>query len=91
MSKKDLASKVRELKELKQMAEELEAEITTIEDEIKAEMTAQNVEEMNVDVFKIRWTTVNSNRFDTKGFKTKYEDLYNQFLRTSASKRFSIA
>ena len=52
MSTTELTSKIRELKELKQMADELAAEITAIEDIIKAEMTARNTDEMIVDVFK---------------------------------------
>lgn len=47
----ELTKKVRELKELKLMAEELAAEIADIETEIKEEMTARDVEEMEVDVF----------------------------------------
>lgn len=69
MSTIELTSKVRELRELKQMAEELAAEITAIEDTIKAEMTARNTEEMIVDVFKVRWTKVTSSRFDSTAFK----------------------
>lgn len=42
MSTNEMTSKIRELKELKAMAEELAAEITAIEDTIKAEMTARN-------------------------------------------------
>ncbi len=40
MSKTEMTNKVRELKELKAMADELAAEITAIEDSIKADMTA---------------------------------------------------
>ena len=91
MSTHELTSKVRELKELKTMAEELAAEITSIEDEIKAEMTARNTEEMTVDVFKVRWTKVTSNRFDTTAFKKTHGDLYEQYIKTTESRRFSIA
>lgn len=91
MSTHELTSKVRELKELKAMAEELAAEITSIEDEIKAEMTARNTEEMTVDVFKVRWTKVTSNRFDTTAFKKTHGDLYEQYTKTTESRRFSIA
>ena len=91
MNKTELEQKVIELKELKVMAEELQAEITAIEDNIKAEMTAQNVNELQVGIFKIRWTPVTSNRFDTTSFKNKYADLYNQFLKVIESKRFTIA
>ena len=45
MNKEELLKQVRDLKELKVMADELQAEITAIEDSIKAEMTAQKVTE----------------------------------------------
>lgn len=86
-----MTAKVRELKELKAMAEELAQEITAIEDEIKAELTARNAEEMTVDVYKIRWTRVTSSRFDTTSFKKAMPELYGQFTKTSESRRFSIA
>lgn len=91
MNKDELLKQVKTLKELKVMAEELQSEITAIEDSIKAEMTEQNVSELQVDVFKIRWTTVVSNRFDTSAFKKVYMDLYNQFTKQSETKRFTIA
>lgn len=86
-----MITKVRELKELKAMAEELAAEITAIEDDIKTEMTARSTEEMTVDVYKIRWTKVLSNRFDTSAFKKAMPELAQQFTRQSESRRFSIA
>lgn len=73
------------------MADELAAEITTIEDAIKTEMTARNTNEMTVDVFKIRWTPVTSNRFDTKSFKATHEALYDQYTKQTTTRRFSIA
>lgn len=91
MNKTELEQKVIELKELKVMAEELQNEITAIEDNIKAEMIAQNVNELQVGIFKIRWTPVTSNRFDTTAFKNKYADLYKQFIKVIESKRFTIA
>lgn len=91
MSANEMTAKVRELKELKAMAEELAQEITAIEDAIKAELTARNAEEMTVDVYKIRWTKVISSRFDTTSFKKAMPELYGQFTKTSESRRFSIA
>ena len=91
MSTNEMTAKVRELKELKAMAEELAAEITAIEDDIKAEMTARETEEMLVDVFKIRWAKVTSNRFDTTAFKKTHADLYTQYTKQTESRRFSIA
>lgn len=91
MSANEMTSKIRELKELKAMAEEIAAEITAIEDEIKAEMTARNTEEMTVDVFKVRWTTVTSNRFDSAAFKKTHGDLYAQYSKTTRTRRFTVA
>ena len=91
MSKNEMLSKVRELKELKAMADELAAEITAIEDAIKAEMLSQGVEEMQVDVFKVRYKTVISNRFDSKAFKATHADLYSQYTKQTESRRFTVA
>lgn len=91
MSTKDLQKKVRESKELQRMSEELAEEITGIQDEIKAEMLTRNTDEVIAREFKIRWKEVASNRFDTTAFKSKYAELYSQFVKTSTSKRFSIA
>lgn len=91
MSTIELTTKIRELKELKAMAEEISAEITSIEDIIKAEMTARDTEEMTVDVYKVRWTKVQSNRFDTSAFKKAMPELAEKFTKVTESKRFSIA
>lgn len=91
MSTIELTTKIRELKELKAMAEEIAAEITNIEDVIKAEMTARDTDEMTVDVYKIRWTKVSSSRFDTTAFKKAMPELAEKFTKTAESRRFSIA
>lgn len=91
MSANELTSKIRELKELKAMADELAAEITTIEDAIKAEMTAREVDEMTVDVYKVRWTHVTSTRFDSTAFKKAMPELHKQFTKTTESRRFTVA
>ena len=91
MSTIELTSKVRELKELKMMAEELGAEITAIEDIIKAEMTARETDELITGEYKIRWKTVVSNRFDTTAFKKTHADLYEQYTKTTETRRFTVA
>ena len=95
MSANELTSKVRELKELKafaeQIAEQIAEEIAKIENMLKAEMTERNTEEMTVDIYKVRWTNVTSKRFDSAAFKKTHEDLYEQYSKTTTSRRFSIA
>ncbi len=91
MSQNELTQKVRELKELKAMQEELSEAITTIEDEIKAVMTAQNTETLKADIFTIRWTTVSSTRFDSNSFRKANPDMYKLFSREVQTRRFSVA
>lgn len=91
MSTNEMTRKIRELKELKTMADELAAEITAIEDQIKAEMTARDTEEMTVDVYKVRWTKVTSSRFDSTAFKKAMPELHAQFTKQVESRRFSVA
>lgn len=86
----ELKNKVTELKELKVLADELSSEITALEDFIKAEMNARNTEELQVDVFKIRYKTVKGRRFDTKAFKAANGELYDRFSKEVISKRFTV-
>lgn len=90
MSTKDLAAKVRELKELQAMQEEITAEIEAIQDTIKAEMAARATEELTVDVFKIRWTVVNGTRLDSKALKADHADLYAMYSKPTQSRRFTV-
>ena len=69
MTAQEIIAKVTELKELKIMAEELAAEISSLEDTLKADMLAKDVEEMTAGAFKLRYKTVISNRFDSSSFK----------------------
>ena len=91
MSTKDITAKVRKLKRLQSKADELQAEITAIQNELKAELEAQDTEELHAGEYKLRFTTVTSNRFDSKSFKALYSELYKQFTKQTSSRRFTIA
>ena len=90
MTAQELTKTVRELKELKIMAADLAAEITTLEDILKAEMTDRNTDSLSVDVFTVRWTLVTSSRFDSVAFKAAHNALYNQFTKPVNTLRFTI-
>ncbi len=91
MSANELTAKVRELKELQALIEEATAEAEAIKDELKALMKSANTEEMTVDVYKLRYTSVTSSRFDSTAFKATYGELYRQYCRPSTTMRFSVA
>ena len=91
MSTTEITSKIEALQELEALIEEAKAEAETLRDEIKAEMLNRNTEEMEAGQYIIRWTSVLSQRFDTTSFKKVYGDLYKEYTKQTASRRFSIA
>lgn len=91
MSINEMESKIAKLQEWETLAEEAKAEAEALKDEIKAEMLARNTEEMEAGRFICRWTSVLSNRFDTTTFKKEHSEMYKQYTKQTASRRFSIA
>ena len=91
MSTIEITSKIAALKELEDLIEEAKAEAEALRDDIKTEMLNRNIEELEVGQYIIRWTCVLSQRFDTTGFKKSHADLYKEFTKQIASRRFSIA
>lgn len=91
MSKKEMTAKVHQLRKLTAKAEALAAEIESIKDEIKAEMTAQSADELSGSDWKVTWKSVTSSRFDSAAFKKTHADLYGQYCKESTSRRFLVA
>ena len=91
MSTNEITTKIRELKELQALIETAQAEAEAIKDDLKAYMVSTGTDEMNVDVFKIRYTIVKGSRFDTAAFKRTHADLYAQYIRQTETRRFTVA
>ncbi len=91
MSKKELCSQIKNLRELTRMADELNAEIEAAKDSIKALMTEQGVDTLTGDDFKVTWKSVQSSRFDSKKFKADHADIYALYTRKTETKRFVLA
>ena len=91
MSKTDIISKIEEIRELEELIEEAKTQAEALRDVIKAEMLAQDTEEMEAGQYIIRWTSVLSQRFDTTAFKKVMPDVYKAYTKQVASRRFSIA
>ena len=87
----ELDSKIKELRELRRMAEELQAEIDGITDTIKAEMTARNVDTLIGADWKATWKEVTSNRLDSAALKKELPDIAARYTKASVSRRFTLA
>lgn len=91
MSRTELNAKIKELRELRRMADELAAEIEAITDVVKQEMQVQGVDTLTGDDWRATWKTVQSSRFDSKAFKAARPDLYGAFSHKVESRRFVLA
>ena len=91
MSANEMEMKIAKLQEWEQLLEEAKAEVESLKDEIKAEMLNRNAEEMSAGRYIVRWTSVLSNRFDTTTFKREHAEMYKQYTKQTASRRFSVA
>ncbi len=91
MSTFELQNKVNEIRELRRMAEELDAEIAAIQDTIKAHMDATGTDELTGTDFKITWKAVISSRLDTAALKKALPVIAEQYTRTTSSRRFVLA
>lgn len=91
MLAKNLDSQIHELRELRRMADELAAAIDTIQDAIKAEMTAAGVDVLTGSDWKAVWKPITSSRIDTTALKKALPDLAAQFTKVSTVRRFSVA
>lgn len=88
MSDHNMEPKIKELLELKRMREELDAEITTLEDTIKTRMGEE--ETLLAGAFKVSWKPYTSTRFDSARFKKDHADLAAAYTKTTTAHRFSI-
>lgn len=87
----EVDAKVKELRELRNLEAEVRAEITAIEDDLKAEMLAKNTDVLNGQDCMVSWKTVIISRFDSAAFKLSHADLFRQYSKATTSRRFVIA
>ena len=88
MSNPTMEPKIKELLELKRMKEELESEITGMEDEIKQAMGDE--ETLFAGAFKVSWKPYTSSRFESVRFRKDHADLAAAYTKQTIARRFSI-
>lgn len=88
MTMQNMETRIKEMQELKRMKEELETEITAIEDEIKQTMGQEEI--LLAGAYKVTWKPVTSSRFDSTAFKKDHADLAAEYTKTSTVRRFCV-
>ncbi len=90
MSTSELDKKVKELRELRNFEAELKSEIASIEGELKKEMLERNTQELVGTNCIVKWNTITTKRFDSASFKLTHSDLFQQYCKSTTSRRFVI-
>lgn len=83
--------KVKDLRELRRMQEELTAEIEAIQDELKAHMDTHNMDTLLGLDWRITWKPVTSNRLDSTALKKELPDIAARFMKQTTARRFVLA
>jgi len=91
MSVDTMNAKVQELRELKRMQEELAAEITSIEDELKGHMTAAATDTLLCMDWKITWKAVTRNHLDSAALKKELPEIAARYTKQTTARRFVLA
>ncbi len=84
-------AKVQELRELRRMADELQAEITSIEDELKGHMDAAGTDILLGMDWKITWKAVTASRLDSTALKKELPEIAARFMKQTTTCRFVLA
>lgn len=91
MSVDMMDQKVKELRELKRMQEELTAEIEAIQDELKAHMDTHGTDTLLGFDWKVTWKPVTNNRLDSTALKNELPDIAARFMKQTTARRFVMA
>lgn len=91
MSMNEMEGKIRELRSLQRLIEEAQQEVEAIKDTIKAQLTAQGVDEFQAGEYRVSWKAVTSTRIDTKAFQQAFPEVAQAFAKTTTTRRFCVA
>ena len=91
MTERMLKNRIEKLDAIAAQQKALEEQAEAIRNEIKADMEEKGVDEISAFGRIARWKEVISNRLDSKALKAALLDVYKQYTKPSASKRFTVA
>ena len=84
----DIITKVQELMELRRMAEELQAEIDTLQEAVKNFMGSEEI--MIAGAFKVSYKSITSSRLDSAALKRDLPNVAALYTRQTTTRRFTV-
>lgn len=91
MSMESLTKVLQEIQELRAMQADLEAEITALQDAVKQHMAAIDADTLQAGPFKVTWKAVTSTRIDTAALRKDLPEVWQEYGKTTTTRRFNVA
>lgn len=91
MSINEMDSKIKELRELRRMVDELDGEIKSITDSIMAHMDAEGVDTISGTDWKVTYEVVTISRLDTAALQKALPDVAERFSKTMTTRCFCVS
>lgn len=91
MATNEIISKLNDLAQLRRLADDLDAEISAIQDEIKAHMAAAQTDTLTAGAFRVVWKSVTSTRIDTAALRRELPEVWQEYGKTTTTKRFTVS
>ena len=82
--------KLARLRRCRRAMDELKQEAEAIEAEVKAELEARGVEQVETPHYKVAWKAVSGTRLDTKALKKERPEIYARYAVETVTKRFTV-
>ena len=86
-NREELQQKIAELAELRGVLADVNAAIQQLEEEIKFTLDDHGIESNGI---KVKYTTFETARFDSAAFKADHAELYEQYMKPTTQRRFTI-
>lgn len=89
MSRNEIESKIRALRQLQSLIDEAQTEAEAIKDTLKAHMG--DAEELRAGEYWVTWKPVTTTRLDVAALKKAVPELVGKFTRSTTTRRFCVA
>lgn len=91
MTNRMLKNRIEKLDAIAAQQKALEEQAEEIRNEIKADMEEKGVDEISAFGRSARWKEIIISRLDSKALKIAFPDVYNQYVKQTSSRRFTVA
>jgi predicted phage-related endonuclease len=90
MTRDELSTTVKDLKELRTLQDRITVKIKALEDALKEHMADTDTFTLTGEDYSVSWNEVSSTRLDTTALKHDLPDIAAQYMKTNITRRFIV-